>query len=97
MSSAVAPPPVRTPETVREAAETRYEYPGLPTTCDGAEAVVHVEIHVAQAAGASNGLSGMHERAGLLGGRLAVETRPGFGTRLTAELPTRFNEEGRPQ
>ncbi len=52
MSSAVASGPVRTPETVREASETRYEYPGIPTTCDGAEAVVHVEIHVAQAAGA---------------------------------------------
>jgi len=52
MSSAVARGPVRTPDTVREAAETKFEYPGLPTTCDGAEAVVHVEIHVAQAAGA---------------------------------------------
>jgi pyruvate-ferredoxin/flavodoxin oxidoreductase len=52
MSSAVASGPVRTPETVREATEVRYEYPGVPTTCDGAEAVVHVEIHVAQAAGA---------------------------------------------
>src|ERR687891_171387 len=30
----------------------KFEYPGIPTTCDGAEAVVHVEIHVAQAAGA---------------------------------------------
>ena len=29
-----------------------YPYPGIPTTCDGAEAVVHVEINVAQAAGA---------------------------------------------
>ena len=27
-------------------------YPGIPTTCDGAEAVVHVEIHVTQGAGA---------------------------------------------
>ncbi len=52
MSSAVAQGPVRTPETLREAADTQYEYPGLPTTCDGAEAVVHVEIQVAQAAGA---------------------------------------------
>jgi PAS domain S-box-containing protein len=50
----------------------------------------------ALAACASNGLSGMHERAGLLGGRLTVETSPGAGTRLTAELPARFNEEGRP-
>ncbi len=52
MSSAVAPPPVRTPETLRDSTETRYEYPGIPTTCDGSEAVVHVEINVAQAAGA---------------------------------------------
>jgi pyruvate-ferredoxin/flavodoxin oxidoreductase len=30
----------------------RYQYPGIPTTCDGAEAVVHVEINVTQASGA---------------------------------------------
>jgi pyruvate-ferredoxin/flavodoxin oxidoreductase len=52
MSSAVARPPVRTPDTQREAVDTKYEYPGIPTTCDGAEAVVHVEVAVAQAAGA---------------------------------------------
>jgi pyruvate-ferredoxin/flavodoxin oxidoreductase len=52
MSIAVAQPPRKTPETLREATETQFEYPGLPTTCDGAEAVVHVEVHVAQAAGA---------------------------------------------
>src|SRR6201984_1644759 len=52
MSVAVSREPTRTPEAAPESAETRVEYPGLPTTCDGAEAVVHVEIHVAQAAGA---------------------------------------------
>src|SRR2546423_6923190 len=52
MSSAVAPGPVRTPIAEREAQESRFQYPGIPTTCDGAEAVVHVEINVAQAAGA---------------------------------------------
>src|ERR1700741_2794267 len=52
MSSAVAHGPVRTPIAAREAQETQFQYPGIPTTCDGAEAVVHVEIHVAQAAGA---------------------------------------------
>jgi pyruvate-ferredoxin/flavodoxin oxidoreductase len=52
MSSVLVPPPSKTPDTVREPAATKYEYPGIPTTCDGAEAVVHVEIHVAQAAGA---------------------------------------------
>ena len=29
-------------------------FPGIPTTCDGAEAVVQVEINVSQAAGASD-------------------------------------------
>ncbi len=52
MSTAVIEQAPRTPETQRETVETPIEYPGLPTTCDGAEAVVHVEIHVAQAAGA---------------------------------------------
>ena len=32
--------------------EHEYQYPGIPTTCDGAEAVVHVEINVTQGAGA---------------------------------------------
>jgi pyruvate-ferredoxin/flavodoxin oxidoreductase len=52
MSSAVVRKSARTPEPVREPNGTKYEYPGIPTTCDGAEAVVHVEIHIAQAAGA---------------------------------------------
>src|SRR2546428_12297917 len=53
MSSAVLQqPPVRTPQPLHEEREESYQYPGIPTTCDGAEAVVHVEIQVAQAAGA---------------------------------------------
>src|SRR3984957_12204888 len=43
-------PPI--PQPVEQAPEPSFEYPGIPTTCDGAEAVVHVEINVAQAAGA---------------------------------------------
>ncbi len=35
----------------------------------------------------SNGLTGMHERAALLGGRLTIESTPGRGTHLVAELP----------
>ena len=35
----------------REAHET-FLYPGIPTTCDGSEAVVHVETRIAQGAGA---------------------------------------------
>jgi PAS domain S-box-containing protein len=39
------------------------------------------------AAHTSTGLSGMRERARLLGGDLVVESAPGAGTRLTASLP----------
>src|SRR5216684_2177951 len=52
MSSAAVRTPPRTLQPVCEPGEPQYEYPGVPTTCDGAEAVVHVEINVAQAAGA---------------------------------------------
>ena len=41
------------------------------------------------AATRSHGLAGMHERVNLLGGHLAIESRPGEGSRLTAELPLR--------
>src|ERR671918_316199 len=52
MSTAVAKGPARTAEPAGESAETAYQYPGIPTTCDGAEAVVHVEVNISQAAGA---------------------------------------------
>ena len=42
----------RAPHPVEQGGEPKFEYPGIPTTCDGAEAVVHVEIAVCQAAGA---------------------------------------------
>jgi signal transduction histidine kinase len=35
----------------------------------------------------SGGLPGMQERITLLGGRLTIESRPGAGTQITAELP----------
>ncbi|MEX2287321.1 MAG: 2-oxoacid:acceptor oxidoreductase family protein [Planctomycetaceae bacterium] len=35
-----------------EVVERKFEYPGLPTTCDGAEAVVWVETHISQGSGA---------------------------------------------
>ena len=40
----------RIPE--KESTDGKVEYPGIPVTCDGAEAVVHVEIHVCQGSGA---------------------------------------------
>jgi pyruvate-ferredoxin/flavodoxin oxidoreductase len=42
----------RTPQPLEQPSPAKFQYPGIPTTCDGAEAVVHVEIQVAQAAGA---------------------------------------------
>jgi len=38
-------------------------------------------------AGRSGGLAGLRERAALLNGHLTVETKPGRGVRLTAEVP----------
>ena len=38
------------------------------------------------AAGATSGLSGMRERAALLGGQLRIESAPGAGTRVCAEF-----------
>jgi pyruvate-ferredoxin/flavodoxin oxidoreductase len=52
MSVAFRKDPTRVAKPADAVEESRYPYPGIPTTCDGAEAVVHVEINVAQAAGA---------------------------------------------
>jgi pyruvate-ferredoxin/flavodoxin oxidoreductase len=52
MSTATVQKSEYVPQATEEADGRRYQYPGIPTTCDGAEAVVHVEINVAQAAGA---------------------------------------------
>jgi PAS domain S-box-containing protein len=41
----------------------------------------------ALASGACCGLSGMRQRAALLGGRLTIESAPGAGTRLSVEWP----------
>ncbi|MCE9553481.1 MAG: 2-oxoacid:acceptor oxidoreductase family protein, partial [Planctomycetes bacterium] len=42
----------RIPLPVEYAPEPKVDYPGIPTTCDGAEAVVHVEINISQGTGA---------------------------------------------
>src|SRR6266403_1285240 len=52
MSTATLRKSTHTPQPSEQATEVKFEYPAIPTTCDGAEAVVHVEINVAQAAGA---------------------------------------------
>src|SRR5687767_13534415 len=40
------------PDVEARREERKFQYPGIPTTCDGSEAVVHVEINVTQASGA---------------------------------------------
>src|SRR5215813_7515625 len=40
------------PDVVARREERKFQYPGIPTTCDGSEAVVHVEVNVTQASGA---------------------------------------------
>src|SRR5436305_6299647 len=52
MSVAALGRQTRAPQPVEQGGEPKFEYPGIPTTCDGAEAVVHVEINICQAAGA---------------------------------------------
>ncbi|MCS6851138.1 MAG: 2-oxoacid:acceptor oxidoreductase family protein [Gemmataceae bacterium] len=52
MSTVIAGKFSKIPQELDQAGEPRFEYPGIPTTCDGAEAVVHVETHISQAAGA---------------------------------------------
>jgi len=38
-------------------------------------------------AGRSSGVSGMYERVALVGGQLFVDTAPGSGTTIVAEIP----------
>jgi PAS domain S-box-containing protein len=45
------------------------------------------DVEASQAAAGGGGLSGMYERAALLGGQLTIESAPGAGTCLTAALP----------
>ncbi len=45
------------------------------------------DYHAVSAAGNTAGVKWMHERVALLGGKLKVESAPGVGTRLTADIP----------
>jgi PAS domain S-box-containing protein len=53
------------------------------------------DVSAALAAPASSGLSGMRERVELLGGELTIESAPGAGTQVTAEIPLRGSLETR--
>jgi signal transduction histidine kinase len=50
------------------------------------------DAEAAARSGAGCGLSGMRQRAALLGGRLDVASAPGVGTRLSAEWPEKGRE-----
>ena len=41
-----------TDEPIVQQVQNKFQNPGIPTTCDGAEAVVWVETHVCQGSGA---------------------------------------------
>ncbi len=53
----------------------------------------HSHGFTAGAGGQGVGLLGMKERAELLGGILVIDTRPGGGTRVSAEVPVNFEED----
>ncbi len=42
----------RPPESQRSGEGSQFQYPGIPTTCDGSETVVHVETAISQGTGA---------------------------------------------
>lgn len=50
---------------------------------------VGFDHEVIKASGNTAGLRWMHERIAMLGGKMLVESAPGKGTRLTAEIPLR--------
>ena len=54
---------------------------------------VGFDPEVVLANGASSGLSGMRERARLLGGELTIESGLGKGTRITIKLPLILNQK----
>jgi PAS domain S-box-containing protein len=58
---------------------------------------VGFDSEAALAAGITGGLSGMQERATLLGGELRIESTPGAGTFLLAEFPLLGTATGRTQ
>ena len=63
---------------------------GVERGDDGVEVSEHLSVHFGEAvlaAGRSTGLPGMHERVMLLAGQLNIESTPGGGAHLLAELP----------
>lgn len=95
------PPPVETVayRVVQEALTNIARHAGVASAAvsllaSPTELVVQVRdggrgfsLDQALADGGSSGLAGMRERVSLLGGALSVETAPGRGTCITADLP----------
>jgi PAS domain S-box-containing protein len=71
----------------------------VQVTARHGEIEIHIEdrgcgFDAGSALAAGSGLSGMRERARLLGGRLMVESSPGRGTRLDFTIPLEGGEKG---
>jgi signal transduction histidine kinase len=56
---------------------------------------VGFDVEAGLAGGRTGGLAGVGDRVRLLGGRLAIESEPGGGTHLLAELPLRGHVGGK--
>ena len=91
---------------VQEAMTNIMRYAGVEDVLVNAwadDAVLHIRIEdkgkgfnpTDLSLSSSVGLQGMKERAMLLGGRLSIESAPGIGTSITAELPLQ-DKKGRP-
>jgi signal transduction histidine kinase len=61
---------------------------------DNGKGFVAPDQPVDLAASGKLGLIGMHERARILGGTLSLQSRPGEGTRVVAEVPVQPAVEG---
>lgn len=84
---------------IQEALTNIARYAGVPTAmvrlrADATRLMVRVDdtgcgfdYAAVLAARATAGLSGMHERVQLIGGQLTIESAPGQGTQIIAELP----------
>jgi protein-histidine pros-kinase len=79
-------------ELTNAARHARAEHVTVIATCAGGVQRVAVEddgigFDPAAVAHHSVGLAGMRERLALVGGVLSVDSRPGQGTRVVAEVP----------
>lgn len=80
--------------------EQKFQYPGVPTTCDGAEAVVWVETSVCQGSGAypitSSTTMGGGFNAAMMNGVPNLWGISSFSWSLKANIPQPLSAKGSP-